>query len=168
MLRSEVKILLKKILFNRYTFIMFILLAGYYLVGDNINKTISESRPDTDNFLMLLSKNKKNRLYDKYALESRMGIDAFSKKIDMFHQVFGKIKSYKYDGNNATYKKNSRFLTGIYIYYIIFFEDEKKCQATFSIEIDRITNKPVPGRIETFEILGRNVDEYFFIRLPAL
>lgn len=155
------------------TFLITIILL--YTFGNLIFDTIKlsmlgkESKPYTDDFLELLKNENYEELYRKYAIESGINLNDFKKEIEKLHNIFGRIKSYKYAGVSASFGGMPGTYICFYIYYKIKFDSGKSEHDTFgrtflgyynppstsfSIEIDKEKNRPIRGRMLMFNVSG--------------
>jgi len=125
-----------------------------------------ESKLYTDNFLQLLKDDDYEELYRKYAADSDISVDVFKKELEKLNNVFGRIKSYNYRGASTSYEGGNRILTSFFIIYRMTLDNGKSYQGNFDIEIDKKTNKPKTGRIESFSVTGNLKEkEVFYLRL---
>lgn len=125
----------------------------------------TESIPYADNFLKLLIDRKYEEVYNKYAIDSGMEIGDLERQAEKIDSEFGVIKSFSY--KRMSFSKDGMFgdLIGFFLYYTLEFDNEKSYTGTFSIDIDRETNKPIIGRMFNFKITGDYGEKYLEIRL---
>ena len=126
---------------------------------------VTESIPYADNFLKLLIDRQYEEIYKKYATDSGMGIGDLKRHAEIIDSEFGVIKSFSYE--RMSFAQDGMFgdLLGFFLYYNLEFDNGKNYTGTFSIDVNKETNKPVIGKLLNFEISGDYGKKYVEIRL---
>lgn len=130
-----------------------------------LNKYEKDSIPYTNDFLNLLIGEKYAELYEKYASDSNMDLNEFKEQIKKIDSKFGVIRSHSYSQMMFSQKSMFGGVIGFFLTHRLEFDNGKSYTATFSIDINEETNKPIIGKLFNFKISGDFGEKHVEIRL---
>jgi len=130
-----------------------------------LNKYEKDSIPYTTDFLNLLIDDKYTELYQKYASNSGMDLNEFKEKIKRIQSDFGVLQSHSYSQMMFSQKNMFGGIIGFFLTHSMDFKNGKSYTATFSIDINEETNKPIIGNLFNFKISGDFGEKHLEIRL---
>lgn len=118
----------------------------------------NRNKPDTDDFLALMEKNKIDTLYLRFADKEMLSENDFSGQFNQLRLLFGNIVEYHFQRSSASgYEK----WTGFFMYYSLHFDSGNRMNAVFDIDVQgddpdfricRLTIDPPDVRARSFVV----------------